>query len=35
MLSIAVDEQLLFLVEKSTVLDKSYYAIRESNWNLL
>jgi len=35
MLSIAVDEQLLILVGKSTVLYKSYDSNRESNWSLL
>jgi hypothetical protein len=31
MLSIAIDEQLLILVGKSTVLNKSYDTNRESN----
>ena len=35
MLSIAVDEQLLILVGKSTILYKSYDANRESNLSLL
>jgi len=35
MLSIAVDEQLLILAGKSTVLYKSYDSNRESNWSLL
>jgi len=35
MLSITVDEQLLILVRKSTVLNKSYDANRESYLNLL
>jgi hypothetical protein len=34
-LSIAVDEQLLILAGKSTILYKSYDAHREYNWSLL